>query len=318
MSLDSLRSLVSRRPVWVVGFWTALALSVGLLAPDLTRLAAEGQANLLTGADSESLRTALEVGKDWPDQYYESLAIVALHRKGGLTEPDREFARRLADRIDGPDRPPLILRVLGPRSAREIAERLVSRDGTTQLMAVHLDKSFVSPATQRAVAWLESQAGDAGLAPPPGLEVLWSGDAVLGLDYMAKIQTSLDRAAMVTVFLLLVVLMIVYRSVWLALVPLATIGVSLVIARGVLAWMTQAGWEISPLVELFLVAILFGTGTDFCLFLSWRYAEQWEPEDPCGAMRVTLRRGGGAPGARGGPGGGGAGAGGAHRGKAGS
>ena len=33
MSLDSLRSLVSRRPGWVIGLWSALALSVGLLAP---------------------------------------------------------------------------------------------------------------------------------------------------------------------------------------------------------------------------------------------------------------------------------------------
>ena len=73
-------------------------------------------------------------------------------------------------------------------------------------------------------------------------------------------------------------------------VPLATIGVSLVIARGVLAWLVLAGWEISPLVELFLVAILFGSGTDFCLFVSWRFAENWNAANPAGAMRMTLRR----------------------------
>ena len=107
---------------------------------------------------------------------------------------------------------------------------------------------------------------------------------------MADVQTSLDRAALVTVFLLLIVLLVVYRSLWLALVPLTTIGVSLVIARGVLAWMALAGWEISPLVELFLVAILFGSGTDFCLFISWRFGEHFNPNNPAGAMRVTLRR----------------------------
>src|SRR5690242_13542110 len=156
MPLDRLRSMVSRRPAWVVGFWFTVAVTVGLLAPDLTRLAAEGQANLLTGEASESLRTALDVGRDWPDQYYESLAIVVLNRPGGLTEADHAYARSLSDRITGPGHPELILRVVGPRSDREIAERLVSRDGTTELMAVHLGKSFVSPATQRAVAWLEA------------------------------------------------------------------------------------------------------------------------------------------------------------------
>ena len=290
MALDSLRLMVSRRPGWVVGFWFSLAIAVGLLSPDLTRLAAEGQAKLLTGESSESLRTALGVGRDWPDQYYEALAIVALHRPGGLTEADHAYARRLSDRLTGRSRPEEVLRVLGPHSDREIADRLVSKDGTVQLMAVHLSKPFVSPATQRAVAWLEAQAASTGLAPPGGLEVHWSGDAVLGVDYMADIQTSLDRAALATVLLLLVVLLVVYRSIWLALVPLVTIGASLVIARGVLAWMVLAGWEISPLVELFLVAILFGSGTDFCLFLSWRFAEHWNPDDPARAMEATLRR----------------------------
>src|SRR3954464_3296760 len=146
MPLDSLRAMVTRRPGRVVGFWFTVAIAVGLLAPDLTRWAAEGQAKLLTGEASESLRTAIEAGRDWPDQYYEALAIVALHRPGGLTEADHDFARRLSDRITGPGRPDLILRVVGPRSEREIAERLVSRDGTAQIMAVHLGKSFVSPA----------------------------------------------------------------------------------------------------------------------------------------------------------------------------
>ncbi len=44
--------------------------------------------------------------------------------------------------------------------------------------------------------------------------------------------------------------------------------------------MILAGWEISSLVELFLVAILFGSGTDFCLFLSWRFAEHFDREQP--------------------------------------
>ena len=70
--------------------------------------------------------------------------------------------------------------------------------------------------------------------------------------------------------------------------PLATIGISLVIARGLLAWMILAGWEVSSLVELFLIAILFGTGTDFCLFLSWRFAEQLNRNNPAGSMRATL------------------------------
>ena len=169
--------------------------------------------------------------------------------------------------------------MIGPGSAPEIARRLVSPDGTVALVAMSLSSSFVAPITHEAVAWARRQAAEeAGI--PTGLEVRWTGDAVIGRDYMASVKTSLDRAAAATVVLLLIVLLFVYRSFWLSMVPLVTIGISLVIARGLLAWMILAGWEVSSLVELFLIAILFGTGTDFCLFLSWRFAERLQPEQP--------------------------------------
>src|SRR4051794_16855252 len=98
MLWDFPRSMVSRRPVWVVGFWVALAVAIGILAPDLTRIAAEGQARLL-GKDAESIRAAELVSRAWPDQSYESLVVVALHRPGGLTTADHDFARTMADRF---------------------------------------------------------------------------------------------------------------------------------------------------------------------------------------------------------------------------
>jgi putative drug exporter of the RND superfamily len=269
--------------------WLAAAMAVGVMAPNLTKLAAEGQAKMLA-SDAESRRAADLVKQSWPGEAYESMAVAVMYRPRGLTDADRQFARRLSRRFESVDRPREVVRVLGPTSIPEIAGRMVSRDGTVALVAVSLASVFVAPVTQDVVAWLNSQASSKALALPAGLELRWTGDAVIGRDYMANVQTSLDRAAVATVVLLLIVLLAVYRSIWLALVPLITIGVSLLIARGALAWMILAGWEVSSLVELFLIAILFGTGTDFCLFLSWRYAEHLNASNPAASMRVTLAR----------------------------
>ena len=262
---------------------------MGYLAPNLTRLAAEGQANLL-GGDAESLGAGGALRLAWPDQAYESLMVAALYRPQGLTAIDLDYRARLAERIGAKDRPHAVLRVLGPGSPPEVAQRLKSSDGTVALVAIPLSTSFVAPATHEAVAWLQSLTRPGRLDPPAGLELRWAGDALIGRDYMSNVQTSLDRAAVATVVLLLAVLLAVYRSVWLALVPLATIGISLLISRSVLAWMVLGGWEVSPLVELFLVALLFGCGTDFCLFVSWRLGEHWHAGDPAGAMREVLKR----------------------------
>jgi RND superfamily putative drug exporter len=289
MSLKAGYAFVCRRPGWIVAIWLVLAMVVGCLSPSLTRLAAEGQAKALT-ADVESQKAAEIIRQSWPDQSYHCLAVAALHRPEGLTAEDRTFAGRLAMRFQAPGRPKEILRVLGPASDAEIARRLASEDGTALLLAVPLSTPFFAPATQEAVKWLKDQSVAANVGAPGGLELHWTGDAVIGREYMGNVQVSLDRAALATVVLLMIVLFLVYRSFWLALVPLATIGASLVIARGLLAWSILAGWEVSPLVELFLIAILFGTGTDFCLFVSWRYAEHLDPADPVGSMGATLAR----------------------------
>jgi RND superfamily putative drug exporter len=287
--MKSMRRAVTDRPGWVVGIWIASAVALGVLSPNLTRLAAEGRVHLL-GQNDESRSASEALRAAWPDQTYESLVVAAIYRPGGLTADDIVYAKRLARRIGGKDRPEAVLRVLGPDSIAEVAARLRSKDGTVMLVAVPLSSSFVAPATHAAVGWLESQTGPSRHDRPAGLEVRWAGDALIGRDYMGNVQTSLDRAAIATVVLLLGVLFAVYRSVWLAFVPLATIAISLVIARSVLAWMTLAGWEVSPLVELFLVALLFGSGTDFCLFVSWRLGEHWNADDPVRAMRAALAR----------------------------
>jgi putative drug exporter of the RND superfamily len=284
-----LGAFVTRRPGWMALLWVAAAAAMCFFAPDLTRLAAEGQANLL-GGDAESKRASEALRTAWPDQVYESLVVAALYREDGLKAVDLDYARRFTLRIEEVDRPKAVLRVLGPSSAPEVAARLRSKDGTVSLVAVELSTSFVAPATHDAVAWVQSQARNAELGLPVGLELRWAGDALIGRDYMSNVQTSLDRAAVATVVLLLGVLFTVYRSFWLTIVPLATIGISLAIARSVLAWMNLAGWDVSPLVELFLIALLFGCGTDFCLFLSWRFGEHWNAADPASAMRLALAR----------------------------
>ncbi len=293
MWYDSVRRFVTQQPIWVVAAWIVVTAGVGLLAPDLTRLAAEGQAHLIDD-QSESALGAKVVHDAWPDQTYESRAVVALEREAGLTPADHDYARRLADRFaTAPGRPANMLRVVGPAADPFTADRLISPDKTLELILVPLTTSFVAPGAEVAVGWLQKLAEDPALKVPTGLTLRWTGDAVIGRDYMRNVQTSLNRAALATVVLLLGVLLAVYRSLRLALVPLVTIGASLVISRGLLAWLTVAPmirWEISPLVELFLVVLLFGSGTDFCLFISWRYAEHWDPSNTSGAMRVTLRR----------------------------
>src|SRR5690349_12294826 len=101
---QTLGRIIGRRPGWVIAAWLATTLAVVLGAPDLTRLVDRRETPLLP-SDSESARAAALVGPAWPDQTSASRVVAGLHRPGGLTAADREYARRLAVRLRAKDRP---------------------------------------------------------------------------------------------------------------------------------------------------------------------------------------------------------------------
>ena len=128
MGTHFLGALVSRRPGWVVAVWVAAAVAACVFSPNLTRLAAEGQANLL-GSGAESLRASEALRAAWPDQAYESLVVAALYRKEGLLAVDFGYARRLTQRIEAADRPHPVLRVRDRhRRTRRVARRRLRGD----------------------------------------------------------------------------------------------------------------------------------------------------------------------------------------------
>jgi putative drug exporter of the RND superfamily len=69
-------------------------------------------------------------------------------------------------------------------------------------------------------------------------------------------------------------LLLIYRSPVAIFVPLITIGVSYLTARGIAGYMAASGTNVSSLVDAYLVVTLFGIGTDYCLFMVSRYKEE--------------------------------------------
>src|SRR4029077_19243059 len=95
-----------------------------------------------------------------------------------------------------------------------------------------------------------------------------------------------------TLALILILLLIIFRSPVIALLPLIVIAVVSQVATGLIAFVNKAlNLNTDSSISTILIVVLFGIGTDYILFLMFRYRERLRRgEDPKQAMVSAVTR----------------------------
>ena len=127
----------------------------------------------------------------------------------------------------------------------------------------------------------------------PGLTVHIAGPAASAADAV-KIFKGIDTTLLyATLAVIIVLLLITYRSPVLWLLPIISAGVSLIVAEAVIYLLTQHGLVVNGQSGGILVVLVLGASTDYALLLVARYREELRRhEDRHEAMAVALRRAG--------------------------
>ncbi len=211
-------------------------------------------------------------------------AVVVLERRDGaaLTGPDTARAAAIASRLTEAGIPNVTGLQLSPPSPNRRVE----------IVAVQMPKS-TAPGDRRqgdAVAALRThlQHELAGTDLKGGI----TGTAAQQLDQ----RRSGDRANVIigiaTIGLILVLLLLIFRSPIIALLPVVVLGAVSQVAIGLIGWANSAfGLKTDSSVTAMLIVVLFGVGTDYVLFLLFRYRERLRAgEDPKAAMVSALTR----------------------------
>ena len=253
----------------VIIFWIAALCAVLKWAPNLSKVAVSDQSGYLP--DNEPSRIAARIAvKYFPDQIAPAEAVIVLKGRGQLLagKATREYLDDFTAWLGQKAAPGVIGRVLSPVEPA-LRNRLLSKDGMVAVIYAGLHGSPEDTGVRNALKKIQARLNKA----PYGLTGYVTGSTSIVNDYKDSALSSASRTTVISIILVILVLLVVYRSPVLPIVPLGTIALSYLISRGLVAWLTKFGWTISSVTDVFLVVLLFGAGTDYCLFLTSRFRE---------------------------------------------
>lgn len=266
--------VVVHHPWKVIGLWVIAIVAVLSTAPALT--ATTDQSEFLP-SHYESIQAMKLQEQAFPQHAAPAALIVAVRADGAaLTEADSATVSAAAAALTAQN----IKGVTGIQVTPPSENRLV------QVIAVQMTKltdaadKTQGEAVKSLREHLREQVRDTGLKA--GI----TGTAAQTLDQTEQGEKGMAIIGIATIVLILVLLLIIFRSPVIALLPVVTIGAISSTVGGLIAMAAKAfDLEIDTSVNSILLVVLFGVGTDYILFLMFRYRERLRAgDDPKTAM----------------------------------
>ncbi|MFE6854320.1 MMPL family transporter, partial [Streptomyces sp. NPDC057674] len=220
----------------MVAFWVLIAGLLAGVAPTLESVENNASANLPPAA-SDSMKARDLVRAQLPGQDATPAIIVVRGERADAAASTGQAVARITAALSEATRPDQVASVISTVTAPDAAAALVSRDRSAQLVIVPMTGSPSDESFQNAVDEVRALASDrAGSA-----EVAVTGPAGIATDTV-KVFSGGDKILLLaTILLVLVILLAIYRSPLMALVPLVAVGVAMRVSETVGALLADAG-----------------------------------------------------------------------------
>jgi RND superfamily putative drug exporter len=148
-----------------------------------------------------------------------------------------------------------------------------SPDGQAEQLQVLAQASGGSQNQQTdLVNALRAKISSAGL--PAGLHVHLAGDVAISVDQQKATGNTGGRVQNLSALLIIVLLVLIFRSLTLSLTTLAPAFMSVLISGPLVGEAGKHGLQVSPLAQFLLIVLVLGAGTDYGLFLVFRVREE--------------------------------------------
>ncbi|WP_410511555.1 MMPL family transporter [Paenibacillus sp. BR2-3] len=272
----------------IIAVWLAAAVILFITAPAMSDLVREkGQISVPAGYTSSRAGEIMQEVADAKGG--ETLHQVALvfNKPQGIgaeeTESIKQGVQKLADNKEVLH----IHSITDPFSQSGLKDTLIAKDGKTIMVALSVigGDAAVKELPDKVNKLLKDVDADHYL----------TSEGLITEDTIVSSEAGLKKSEYITVVFILLILFVVFRSFVAPFVPLLTVGLSYIIAQSIVAFLVDHfDFPLSTFTQIFMVAVLFGIGTDYCILLISRFKEELAAsEDTQSAIVATYRKAGG-------------------------
>ncbi|MBN7434680.1 MMPL/RND family transporter [Mycobacteroides abscessus] len=261
--------MIRKYSILVVLAWVAFTVVINVVVPQLEPVTDANQGPLVP-LDAPSSKALIHIGESFQESDSNSLAMVILEGDHKLNDADHKFYDVLASKLENDKKH--VQYVMNLWGQGTTAAGVQSSDGQAAYTLVRVAGDQGSTVSDESIRAVRELVGE--IQPPNGVKVYVSGSAPLSTDMLQVGNQSMIRLMYVTIVIITVMLLIVYRSFATAFLTLLIVMVELSCGRGVVAFLAYHKLiGISVFASNILVSLILGAGTDYAIFLIGRYQE---------------------------------------------
>ncbi|WBP97183.1 MMPL family transporter [Mycolicibacterium neoaurum] len=267
--------------------WFLLTLGINVLVPQIETVARE-HAVTMSPHDAPAMIATRHIGATFDEFDSDSMAMVVLEGDTELGDEARTYYQDLvrALRADSAH----VQHVQDVWGDPLTAAGVQSRDGKAAYVQVNLAGDQGGTEGIRSVEAVRTILEHS--PPPAGLKVYLTGSAALTADMNEAADQSMLLMMGVTGVVIMIMLLITYRSVVTMLLVLVMVGFEMGTARGVVALLGDMGvLGFSTFVVAMLSSLAIAAGTDYAIFLIGRYQEARRSGEDRESAYYTMFRG---------------------------
>ncbi|QZA10161.1 MMPL family transporter [Mycolicibacter heraklionensis] len=275
-----------RFPVPIIVGWLLLTVAVNVVVPPLEVVGNQNLASL-TPQDAPSMVAIKQMGRVFGEFDSDGMAMLVLEGQQELGDVEHRYYDGLIRALEADT--VHVAHVQNFWGDLTTAAGAQSADGKAAYTQVHIAGDQGSTLSNESVSAIRDIVGRSD--PPPGLGVYVTGPAPLEADMDTAGDKSMTKMTVITVAVITLMLLIVYRSIITTLLVLALVFIELSAGRGVVAIF---GYHHVVGLSIFVVTVLtplaIAAGTDYAIFLVGRYQEARQAgEDRQTAFYSTYR-----------------------------